>query len=288
MRPRNLSGPFFLGRGGSMDRAAVFVDAGYLFAAGAALLSGEKVSRSLVRIENRVLANQLERLAVELTGLPLLRIYWYDGTSTGPTPSQLALAYAPDVKLRLGFVNQQGQQKGVDSLIVSDLINLSRNRAMADAVLLTGDEDIRVGVQQAQEFGVRVHLLGIAPSKRNQSNFLLQEADRTHEWGLEKVRTFMSLSTPPADPLVSPVPAPAHLPVVALGLEELARRIAEDLTDVERAAIVAGANQRNVPPEIDRRLLLEGSRAIGEEALSPAQKRELRGAFLAACRSVQP
>lgn len=42
--------------------------------------------------------------------------------------------------------------------------------------------DLRVGVQQAQEYGVRVHLLDIKPARGSQSIFLLQEADTIHEW----------------------------------------------------------------------------------------------------------
>lgn len=142
-----------------MDRTAVFVDAGYLFAAGSKLISNEKLPRGELNLNYDAVLRLLTGLVADITELPLLRVYWYDGTSTGPTPQQLALAYRPSVKLRLGFVNQQGQQKGVDSLIVTDLINLARNRAMADVLLLTGDEDIRVGVQQAQEFG------GCAPAR---------------------------------------------------------------------------------------------------------------------------
>lgn len=160
-----------------MDRAAVFVDAGYLFAASSRLLTGELLPRSRLTLDYDAVLDLFAKLVTETAGMPLLRIYWYDGTATGPTPQQITLAYRPSVKVRLGFVNQNGEQKGVDSLIVTDLISLSRNRAMADALLLTGDEDIRVGVQQAQEFGVRVHLLGIAPARENQSRFLVQEAE---------------------------------------------------------------------------------------------------------------
>ena len=70
------------------------------------------------------------------------------------------------MKLRLGQLNSEGQQKGVDSLIVTDLIELARNKAISDAVVLTGDEDIRVGVQIAQSLGVRVHLLGIGGAQQ--------------------------------------------------------------------------------------------------------------------------
>lgn len=168
-----------------MLQTAVFVDAGYLFAAGSALIWGEKQPRHLLTLD---LQNTLAALQSCATGVEpnarLLRIYWYDGISVnrGPSPEQTALGQAPNIKLRLGFVNSQGQQKGVDSLIVTDLIDLARNNAISDALILAGDEDLRVGVQVAQTYGVRIHLLGITPSRGNQSPTLLQESDSSIEW----------------------------------------------------------------------------------------------------------
>ena len=90
-----------------------------------------------------------------------------------------------DVKLRLGAISRSGQQKGVDSLIVTNMVELKRNRAITDAALMSGDEDIRIGAQIAQSFGVRVHLLGvepIEPNHANQARSLRQESDTTAEW----------------------------------------------------------------------------------------------------------
>ena len=70
----------------------------------------------------------------------------------------------------------------MDSLIVMDFVELARNGAITDAVLVSGDEDVRIGVQLAQSFGVRVHLQGIEPSRSNQSDLLIQEADTVGEW----------------------------------------------------------------------------------------------------------
>lgn len=48
-----------------------------------------------------------------------------------------------------------------------------------------------IGVQQAQEHGVRVHLLGICPQQGgNLSQFLLNEADQVHHWDADTVREF--------------------------------------------------------------------------------------------------
>ncbi len=87
------------------------------------------------------------------------------------------------------------QQEGVDSLIVANLVTLARIRAMTDALLMTGDEDIRTGVQQAQQFGVRVHLIGIPPARENQSALLVQEADGVRELSEAEVRSFLTRAT---------------------------------------------------------------------------------------------
>lgn len=55
----------------------------------------------------------------------------------------------------------------MDSLIVTDLIALARNQAVTDAVLLSGDEDVRIGVEIAQGYGVRAQLVGIEPSEKS-------------------------------------------------------------------------------------------------------------------------
>lgn len=175
-----------------MDRVAVFVDAGYLFAQGSVALAGRKLPRGRLVLDHEKAIDALADFATRVSGVDLLRVYWYDGTSTGPSSQHITLAHLAHVKVRLGFVNSAGEQKGVDSLIVTDMIALARNHAMSEAVLLSGDEDLRVGVQQAQEFGVRVHLLGIRPSRGSQSLFLLQEADSTHEWSPDDLAPFLS------------------------------------------------------------------------------------------------
>jgi len=266
-----------------MDRTAVFVDAGYLFAEGSRLIAGEKLLRGELHLEHDAVLKLLAALTQELTGLPLLRVYWYDGASTGPTPQQLALAYRPSVKLRLGFVNQQGQQNGVDSLIVTDLINLARNRAMTDALLMTGDDDIRVGVQQAQEFGVRVHLLGISPSRENQSGALVQEADGVRELSDPEIRSFLTLS-PSASVPPSGAPASGRASAASEDLSNVARKMASDLSPEEIYAVLQESAGGSVPAQIDRRLLVAGSLALGGVELTSDQKRQLRVAFLAICR----
>ena len=173
-------------------RAATFVDAGYLYGGGFTVLAGSNQPREYGELDlDRAIA-KLRKTTAERTGnATLLRIYWYDGMRRGqPSAEQEQLAYKEDVKLRLGVV-REGRQKGVDSLIVTDLIELARNHTITDAVVLAGDEDLRIGVQIAQSFGVRVHLIGITPSRANQSLLLLQEADTTTEWSKEDIEEIL-------------------------------------------------------------------------------------------------
>ena len=96
-----------------MDRVAVFVDAGYLFAQGSIELCGVKLTRGEIDLDHNAVTAKLKTFAETVSKLPLLRIYWYDGTSQGPTPQHITLAGQIGIKVRLGFVNSQGQQKGV-------------------------------------------------------------------------------------------------------------------------------------------------------------------------------
>lgn len=278
-----------------MDRAAIFVDAGYLFSAGSRLVANERLTRSQINLSYDAALRHFTQVASELTGLPLLRIYWYDGSSSGPTSQQLALAYRANVKLRLGYVTQHGEQKGVDALMLNDLLTLSRNRAIADAVLLTDDDDIRVGVLQAQECGIRVHLLGIHPTRENQSSALIQEADVARELTLAELQSFLSRATHPSyapghgngssaiSSSALDEPEVLNLPTLA----SVALRIAVALSSEERSGLIQEAGVVSVPSLIDRRLLVAGTQATGGLPLTPEQKRQIRAAFIEECRKLE-
>ena len=163
-----------------MDRCGIFIDAGYLFAAGGQLC-GYGPARGNVDIDGLKASEFFAKLASESCGLPLLRTYWYDGAKDGiPTADHQRIAALPNLKLRLGRINARNQQKGVDALIYRDLTTLARERAISDAFLLAGDEDLREGVKAAQDMGLRVTLIGIEPSTAggNQSRELRYEADK--------------------------------------------------------------------------------------------------------------
>lgn len=173
------SGPFFISGGKSMsERCGVFVDAGYVLAAGADLLYG--LSRRDISCDYPSLVDQLNTWAVEQADVPLLRTYWYDGAIGGsPTEDHHLIGRLKNVKVRLGRVTGGGQ-KGVDSRIVLDLILLAQNHAITTAYLVSGDEDLQEGVEAAQELGVRVVLVGLPESRRGKQSFSLICASDEH------------------------------------------------------------------------------------------------------------
>ena len=104
-----------------VQRFALFIDAGYLYAEGGKLCCGSP-SRRRFTVNERELNLMLTKQMGERCGLSLLRTYWYDAARYGlRTVSQQAIAGLPNVKLRLGRLNALGQQKGVDALLYRDL-----------------------------------------------------------------------------------------------------------------------------------------------------------------------
>ena len=243
-----------------MNRSAVFVDAGYLYAQGSAALAGSKLPRAQVTLNLTETIDKLRRASDESSGsASLLRIYWYDGLLHGElSAEQQRLAFTEDVKLRLGVVTPTGQQKGVDSLIVTDLVELARNHAITDAVLLSGDEDLRIGVQIAQSFGVRVHLIGIEPSRGSQSVSLLQEADTTTEWSREEMRGLLNLDSVQASAYEAPPEVDA-----ATTLEQAVDGFMSSLEPQEVADVASLEEADMIPHQIDGRLLATCRRAMG-------------------------
>ena len=267
-----------------MQRYAIFVDAGYLYSAGSSALSGIPQPRHRIGLKIPVAIAQLKSSAKAKTiRASLLRIYWYDGLlPSGITSQQQSLAESDDVKLRLGVVNTSGQQKGVDSLIVTDLVELARNHAISDAVVISGDEDVRVGVQIAQSFGVRVHLIGIEP-QNNQSRSLAQESDTTTEWGVSTIQSFLSLAPDSAaadKPIVETAPSEVSVGVkfepvnvdaaIAHFLGILAPKELKLLSDINRS--------ESIPKKYDGLLLGIAKRTFGRE-LNRNERHFLRARF---------
>ncbi|MEV6207735.1 NYN domain-containing protein [Kitasatospora sp. NPDC051914] len=191
-----------------MDRCVVLVDAGYLLGAAASLLVGEP-ARSRVAVDHAVLISALRERAEAETGLPLLRVYWFDAApERRPLPEHRRLRVLPRVTVRLGALTRaEGRwvQKGVDAAMHAELTELARNHACTDVVLVTGDGDLLPGVMSAKEHGVAVHLwaLQAADGDFNQSEDLVAEADERRVLDRAWMERWVRLRELPA-----PFPAP--------------------------------------------------------------------------------
>jgi uncharacterized LabA/DUF88 family protein len=161
-----------------MSRYAIMVDVGYIYASAGELLFGAS-SRREYRVDADNMIQALIRHADDQLRGELLRVYWYDAARDRvPTFDQRVIAQMSLVKLRLGNLNARGQQKGVDAQIRADMEALARHRAITDAILVAGDEDMVPAVEAAQAFGVRVHLWGVEPPYgTNQAERLVWESD---------------------------------------------------------------------------------------------------------------
>ena len=228
-----------------MDRCAVFVDAGWFLSEAAQALTGRGV-RSDVSCRYRDLMPALAGLAVQHTGLPLLRIYWYDAAPDAiPNGTHLDIGALPDVKLRLGRISHH-EQKGVDALLLLDLTTLARERAVANALVVSGDEDIREGIAVAQSLGVRVTLGAVAlPEGRpSLATTLIHEADDQLLIEADFLRRYVQVPDAPGEAAMPPGPiAPVvHLP--AQGALAAAARPA-----VAAVGVVAAPEETPTPRE---------------------------------------
>ena len=208
----------------SLARYAVMVDVGYIYAAAGELLFASS-SRRDFRVDAPPLIQVITKHADEIIRGELLRVYWYDAARDRvPTIDQRVIAQMPWVKLRLGNLNARGQQKGVDAQIRADMEALARHRAITDAVLIAGDEDMVPAVEAAQAYGVRVHLWGIEPPYgTNQAERLVWESDTVDVLDASFLRPYFTKNLASVDqgrpdpgafgPVGSPpsVPSPAQL-----------------------------------------------------------------------------
>lgn len=226
-------------------------------------------------------------------GAQFLRTYWYDAMP-GPRLSleQGQLALLPGVKIRLGALNNVGEQKGVDSLIVTDLIELARNGAVADAVLVSGDEDLRIAVELAQSFGVRVHILAAGEPSKNVSHSLQMEADSVAmlngEWFAKQLNQTEAVQSGQS---VGGAPDGARLSAGAvsqLTLEDAAGQVADELINNALEQLPGlkthFEGSQSVPPEFDRKLIAKTAALIGHR-LQGDELRKIRGVFVRTVRS---
>ncbi len=263
---------------------AIFVDAGYVYAAMGQLVAGSEDRRTFDLDAEHLIEAFIDLARTIFPDSRLLRLYWYDGARQRvPTLEQRRIAELPDVKVRLGNLNAHNQQKGVDSLVRSDLESLARHRAISDAVLVSGDEDLVSPVEAAQAYGARVHLWGIeAAYGKNQADPLLWEADSQRVFPRDFCEPYVRrrpgrADGAPPDPSVRPGPAPTREEVRFVGArvaaQWLATRGRDDLAPLLAAHPV-------LPGAVDQELLVEAESLLQHSLRSHSDlRRVLRDGF---------
>ncbi|MFE9402543.1 NYN domain-containing protein [Streptomyces sp. NPDC006530] len=255
---------------------AIFVDAGYVYAAAGLLVTGTEDRRSFDLDAEGLIDAFIDKARTIFADSRLLRVYWYDGARRRiHTPEQQSIAELPDVKVRLGNLNANNQQKGVDSLIRSDLESLARHRAISDAALIGGDEDLVSAVEAAQGYGARVHLWGIeAAEGRNQAEPLLWEVDSQRTFDLDFCKPYV---TRRPVTLYEDGPAPSREDVRFVG----ARIAATWLSERGRGALAdLLPGHPYLPGPVDQDLLIEAERLLQRSLRGHADlRRALRDGF---------
>lgn len=274
-----------------MKRVAAFIDAGYLWVQVCTVLSGSYTSRGGVNIDYDALRIvMLDEIKSQFPDSDFLRVYWYDGPgSAGKSAEHVAIEKLDDFKLRLGTRNSLGTQKGVDGLIIADIISLTQQKAITHALLVTGDSDIAPGVIAAQGMGLRAHLLSIGPSVAT-SPYLAAEADFKRSWTQAEVSKFATAVAatilPPATvspmPVTGSVPATAISAPVTIDFEAVAKSTYNFIKNGNSSAaatlstLAKGTFQ--LPQDVDRAMLWSAAQQVGR-ALDPIETKTLRSHF---------
>jgi NYN domain-containing protein len=260
-----------------------------LYGQGSTVLFGGKLPRSLLTLDPEAVIRELKTVAFEKAkGADLLRIYWYDTIGfKGPTSDQTSLARLDDIKFRVALANQPGEQHWVDSLITADLVELARLKSICDAVLLSGDEGLRIGIQIAQSHGIRVHLIAIQPTKL-QSRVPLQEGDTTTEWNQHVIERILS-ARPSGTVTATLAPSPGSISVTIADLDPRIEKVALDLVATMDEGEIKAVHTfldtaGRVPPEFDGKLLGLCRDELGRD-LTIRERRHARAQFSTAVKT---
>lgn len=170
------------------DNVMGLIDAGFLREAGARAL---KIRLEELDFQPDVIVDWMERCAVRLNAR-FLRCYWYDATVTPGNSSMYVeqrrnldrIEDTPGMQIRLGslierpqpwesavrrvakeynvdpkeFISRMGvqkqyEQKGVDTLLVMDLVRFAQQHTYDYTILVSGDRDLAEAIRAAQGFG---------------------------------------------------------------------------------------------------------------------------------------
>ena len=200
------------------SHCSLYVDVGYLLASAATRVTGTSL-RNGIHVDYGALIEGLIEQAQEISGLPILRVHWYDSARDGlPDDQQQRIGMLPKVKLRLGRFGVDGQQKGVDLRIGLDLVAHARNDAADCFLLVSGDDDLTEAVEEAQAHGVQVGLLAV-PNADGRSHAVSRHLIRASDdldllsaVTIDKTITKVEVPRPTEIPSPAEVPSPASVP----------------------------------------------------------------------------
>ena len=188
-----------------------------------------------------------------------------------------------DVLFRAGTVNGKGQQKGVDSLIVTDLIELAGNHAIVDAMVITGDSDLAVGIDLAQRKGVRIAVMGVHDSAcgvaPNLSFEITSRADRVTSIGLTDVQRYFAYGPRPNVVASVSVPPAATGPATAANMPAIAAAVRAFISANQAIKQTSLAANGSIPQQTDGLLLHSVYTALGNKKLSSEERLSAREIF---------
>ena len=160
------------------------------------------------------------------------------------------------------------ERKDIDSLIVTDLIDLARLKSICDTVL----SSVRRCSHQhsdARFLELRIHLFRDNCKSRLTTPTLMQEADTASEWQTETIAKFLSVRPSAIATIVAAampsVSSPAgSAPSEDERIEAAVNELVGGLEQADLDGIAAyWKTERGVPAEFDRRLLPCAGKAVG-------------------------
>ena len=150
--------------------------------------------------------------------------------------------------------------------------------------MVSGDVDIRVGVELAQKFGVRVHLVGITTTGQyNQSIALREEADTVKQWTKEDIQKFLTVNLDVTAAAQVSSDGIEAIKVVEVAPDVFTLTVGEILDATSSEELIELSVELNstpnfIPPLYDRRLLA-GCRNKLSRDLEPPERTTVRNLF---------
>ncbi len=232
----------------------------------------------------------------------MLRAYWYSSPGINGDNGYLneAISFLDNFKVRLGSVGYVDtvdggglRQKGVDGLLIVDMIQLAQNRSVTDMLLIAGDADFVPAVELVQSLGVHVHLVCPEDINGSLARNLKSEVDTLVYWKRPFIETFFTENSKVESARIISLPekSPSEQEAVSPPLDEedlFIRSVAAEFCSALNAEEVDSICGENIPPALDRDLLFIASRHAGRSDLPSHIKKSIRREARRIARGVRP